>query len=63
MVAEGRLHHLTLVLAQQAVIDEDARELIADRLAEQGSDDRRVNAAGHRHQFPQGTRDRVAHPL
>ena len=33
------------VLAQQAVVDQDARELRADRLVQQRRDDRRIDAA------------------
>ena len=37
---------LVLVLAQQAVVDQDARELRADGLGQQRGDDRRIDAAG-----------------
>ena len=37
-----------LVLAQQAVVDEDAGELVADRLVDEQRGDRRVDAAGER---------------
>ena len=48
-VAAERLDHLLgLVLAQQAVVDEDARELVADRLVHEQRGDRRVDAAGQR---------------
>ena len=48
-VAAERLHDLRgLVLAQQAVVDEDARELVADRLVHEQRGDRRVDAAGER---------------
>ena len=41
-----RLDHLLgLVLAQQAVVDEDARELVADRLVHEQRGDGRVDAA------------------
>ena len=48
VVAE-RLHHLLgLVLAQQAVIDEHAGQLVADRAVHQQRRDRRVDAARER---------------
>ena len=44
VLAEG-LHHLRpLVLAQQAVVDEDARQLVADRPVDEQRGDRRVDA-------------------
>ena len=44
-VAAERLHHLLgLVLAQEAVVDEDARELVADGLVHEERRDRRVDA-------------------
>jgi hypothetical protein len=46
VVAEGRLDELALVLAQQAVVDEDAGELVADGPVQQGGDDGRIDAAG-----------------
>jgi hypothetical protein len=46
VMAAKELHHLArLVLAQQTVIDEDAGELIADRLVDQERRDGRVDAA------------------
>ena len=46
-VAAERLDHLLgLVRAQQAVVDEDAGELVADRLVHEQRRDRRVDAAG-----------------
>src|SRR4030095_13144539 len=45
VVAESALDQLALVLAQQPVVDEDADELLADRLVEQRRDDRRVDSA------------------
>ena len=42
MVAEGRLDRLPLVLPQQAVVDEDARQPVADGLVQQGAP-RRTN--------------------
>ena len=39
---------LRLVLAQQSVVDEDARELVADRLVHEQRRDRGVDAAGER---------------
>ena len=48
-VALERLDDLgRLVLAQQAVVDEDAGELVADRLVDEQRRDRRVDAAGER---------------
>ena len=48
-VAGERLHDLLrLVLAQQPVVDEDARELVADRLVHEQRRDRGVDAAGKR---------------
>ena len=45
-VAAERLDHLLrLVLAQQAVVDEDARQLVADRLVDEQRRDRGVDAA------------------
>ena len=42
-----RAHDLVaFVESQQAMIDEDAHELVADRAMEQGGDHRRVDAAG-----------------
>ena len=46
MAAEQIDHLARLVLAQQAMIDEDAGELIADRLVDQQRRDGRVDAAG-----------------
>ena len=45
MVAEERHHLLRLARAQQPVIDEDAGELLADRLVQQRRRDRAVDAA------------------
>ena len=39
MIAEGRFHQLPLVLSQQAVVHEDADELIADGFVQQGRHD------------------------
>ena len=50
VVAERLDDLLGLVLAQQAVVDEDARELVADRLVHEQRGDRRVDAAGERAQ-------------
>ena len=45
-VAAERLDDLVrLVLAQEAVVDEDARELVADRLVDEQRGDGRVDAA------------------
>ena len=46
VVAEEVDHLLRLAAAQQAVIDEDAGELVADRLVDQHGGDRGVDAAG-----------------
>ena len=43
---EVPLDLLGLALAQQAVVDEDAGQLVADRALDQGGGDRRVDAAG-----------------
>ena len=45
-VLERSLDLIALVLAQQTVIDKDARELIADRLRQQSGRDRGIHAAG-----------------
>ena len=46
-VLPERLHDLCrLVLAQEAVVDEDARQLLADRLVDEERSDRRVDAPG-----------------
>ena len=45
MVAEQAHHLLALALAHQAVIDEDAGELVADRLVDEHRGDRRIDAA------------------
>ena len=39
-------HRLRLVLPQQAVVDQDARDLRADGLGQQGGDDRAIDPAG-----------------
>ncbi len=44
-VAEQRHHLLGLAEPQQAVVDEHAGELLADRLVDQHRRDRRVDAA------------------
>ena len=46
LVAEGAHDLLGLVEAQHAVVDEDARELVADRAVQQRGDDAGVHAAG-----------------
>ena len=46
VAAEQRDDLLGLVEAQQAVVDEDAGELVADRLVDQHGGDRAVDAAG-----------------
>src|SRR5437867_3497627 len=48
MPTEGLDDLLGFVLAQQAVVDEDARELVADRLVHEERSDRRVDAARQR---------------
>ena len=48
VVAEGLDDLGGLVLAQQAVVDEDARQLVADRLVDEERGDRGVDAAGER---------------
>ena len=48
VAAEGLDDLLGLVLAQQAVVDEDAGELVADRLVHEQRGDRRVDAARER---------------
>ena len=50
VLAEGLDHLLRLVLAQQAVVDEDARELLADRLVHEQRRHGRVDAARQRAQ-------------
>ena len=45
-------HGLGLVEAQQAVIDEDAGELVADRLVDQHGGDRGIDAAGEAADHP-----------
>ena len=45
MIAEQRHHLLGLAEPQQAVIDEHAGELIADRLVQQHRGHRRIDAA------------------
>ena len=66
-VARERLHHLLgLVQAQQAVIDEHAGQLVADRPVDQRRGDRRIDAAGQargslrRRRPARGSRDRLA---
>ena len=56
LVAEGVHDLLGLVEAQHAVVDEDARELVADRAVQQRRDDAGVHAAG------QAADDAVASP-
>ena len=45
ILAEDALHHFCLTRAQQAVVDEDAGELVADRLVQQRGRDGRIDAA------------------
>ena len=49
---EGLDHLRGLVLAEQAVVDEDAGELVADRLVDEQRRDGRVDAARERAQHP-----------
>ena len=49
---EGFDDMLGLVLAEEPVVDEHARELVADRLVHEERSDRRVDAAGERAQDP-----------
>ena len=46
MIAEGGFDQLPLVFPQQAVVDEDADELFADGLVEQGGHDGGIDPAG-----------------
>ena len=46
VAAEGLDHLRGLVLAEQAVVDEDAGELVADRLVDEQRGDGAVDAAG-----------------
>ena len=61
VVAEGGLDQVALVLPQQAVVDEDADELVADGLVQQGGDDGRIDAAatGRRSPWPSPTCSRT----
>ena len=62
-VALEGLHHLRrLVLAQEAVVDEDAGQLVADRLVDEQRRDRRVDPAGERAEHALAT-DLRADPL
>ena len=62
-VAVERLDDLRrLVLAQEAVVDEDADELVADRLVHEQRRDRRVDAARQRAEHALGA-DLRADPL
>ena len=46
MIAKGRLHLLPLAFAQQAVVDEDTGELVAQGLVQQHRRHRRIDPAG-----------------
>ncbi len=46
MVPEGRFHELPLGLPQQAGINEDARQLITDRLVQQRGGHGRIDTPG-----------------
>ena len=50
MRREGLEHLLGFVAAQEAVIDEHARELVADRAMQESRRDRRIDAAGQAEQ-------------
>ena len=52
MVAEQPDHLLALAGAHQAVVDEDAGQLVADRLVDQHRRDRRIDAAGEAADHP-----------
>ena len=45
VAAEERHHLLGLALAHEAVVDEDAGELVADRLVQEHGRDRRIDPA------------------
>ena len=45
ILAEDALHHLFFARAEETVVDEDAGELIADRLVQKRGDDRGIDAA------------------
>ena len=62
VVAERLDHLLGLVLAQEAVVDEHARELVADRLVHEERRDRGVDASGQPADDPLGA-DLGADPL
>ena len=47
---ENVLHLLALAFAEQAVVDKDALELVADRLVQQRRRDRRIDAAAEAEQ-------------
>ena len=50
LLGHDALDHVALILAQQAVVDEDARQLVADRALQQRRRDGAVHAAGERQQ-------------
>ena len=52
MAAEQPHHLFALAGAHQAVVDEDAGELVADRLVDQHRRDRRIDAAGEAANHP-----------
>ena len=62
VVAERLDHLFGLVLAQQPVVDEDARELVADGLVDEQRRDRGVDASGQPADDPLGA-DLGADPL
>ena len=45
VLSENALHHFFFTRAEQAVVDENAGELIADRLVQERGGDRRIDAA------------------
>ena len=62
VLAEGRLHLLALVEAQQPVVDEDAGQPVADRAVDDERRDGAVDAAGQPADRP-GLADLRAHPV
>ena len=61
MIAEGGFDQSPFVFSEQAVVDEDADELIADGFVQQGGDDGGIDPAGQAaDDF--GVADLLAHP-
>ena len=56
LAAEGLLDLVALAGAHEAGVDEDAGELVADRLVDERGGDRRVDAAGQRAEHPASRR-------